>query len=78
MTLYCYLSNVCLEFEVNLKKDQKFRCYTNPDDKEPRWLTNKIKKNINEKSTVFKHYRQNGNNFQILNKLKFLQNLVTK
>ena len=48
------------------------------DDTDLPWLTNKIKNLINEKNTVFKDYYQNSNNLQILNKLKSLQNLLTK
>ena len=47
------------------------------DDKDPPWLTNKRKNLINKEDTVFKRYRQNSNNLQILNKLESLQNLLT-
>ena len=33
---------------------------------------------INKKNTVFIDYCQNSNNLQILNKLEFLQNFLTK
>ena len=48
------------------------------DDKHYSWLTNKIKNLINKKNSVFKYFNRNSNNLQILNKLKSLQNLVTK
>ena len=47
------------------------------DDKDPPWLTKTIKNLINKK-TVLKHFRQNSNNLQILNKVESLQNLLLK
>ena len=46
------------------------------DEKDPPWLTSKIKSLINEKNTTFKHYRRNSVNLQILNKLESLQNTL--
>ena len=46
------------------------------DEKDSPWLTSEIKNLINEKNTVFKHYRQNSDHLQILNKLESLQNTL--
>ena len=46
------------------------------DEKDSPWLTNEIKNLINKKNTVFKHYRQNSDHLQILNKLESLQNTL--
>ena len=52
------------------------------DDKDPPWFSSPIKSLLQAKSTVFKNYRKNKTNIQLLNKLNLLQErlngLITK
>ena len=44
------------------------------DDKVPPWCITKIKSLIQEKNKIYKNFRKNRNNTQLLRKLEHLQN----
>ena len=52
------------------------------DDKDPPWFNSRIKSLLQAKDNVFKNYRRNKTNIQLLNKLNFLKErlncLITK
>ena len=43
------------------------------DDKDPPWFNSRIKFLLQAKNKIFKNYRKNKTNLQLLNKLNFLQ-----
>ena len=43
------------------------------DDKDPPWLNSRIKSLLQSKNKIFKNYRQNKSNLQLINKLNFFQ-----
>ena len=43
------------------------------DDKDPPWFNSRIKSLLQDKNKIFKSYRKNKTNLQLLNKLNFLQ-----
>ena len=46
------------------------------DDKDPPWFSPRIKSLLQARNKVFKSYRNNKSNIQLLNKLNFLQELL--
>ena len=46
------------------------------DDKDPPWFNTKIKSLLQVKSKVYKYFRKDCNNTQLLRKLEYLQNCL--
>ena len=44
------------------------------DDKDPPWCNSKIKSLLQEKNKIYKNFRKERNNIQLLRKLEHLQN----